>query len=158
MAVLAPFPIVFFLMWNRNLQLVRNLKEATEINYALAKRENTQKEKIRTRNEEQIGEGRAAEEVAEEETPMQLVFSGGTKEMLEVDAHTLFYVEAEGNYIRVAYCSADKMQQKLVRATMKQAEEAVAACSFIVRCHRAFLVNIRTVVTVDGNSQGYRCV
>ena len=100
--------------------------------------------------------GRAAEEVAEEETPMQLVFSGGTKEMLEVDAHTLFYVEAEGNYIRVAYSSADKMQQKLVRATMKQAEEAVAACSFIVRCHRAFLVNIRTVVKVDGNSQGYR--
>ena len=49
--------------------------------------------------------------------------------MLEVDAHTLFYVEAEGNYIRVA--SADKMQQKLVRATMKQAEEAVAACSFM---------------------------
>lgn len=139
-------------MWNRNLQLVRNLKEATEINYALAKRENTQKEKIRTRNEEQIGEGGAAEE----ETFMQLVFSGGTKEMLEVDAHTLFYVEAEGNYIRVAYSSADKMQQKLVRATMKQAEEAVAACSFIVRCHRAFLVNIRTVVKVDGNSQGYR--
>ena len=97
-----------------------------------------------------------AEEVAEEETPMQLVFSGGTKEMLEVDAHTLFYVEAEGNYIRVAYSSADKMQQKLVRATMKQAEEAVAACPFIVRCHRAFLVNIRTVVKVDGNSQGYR--
>lgn len=79
-------------MWNRNLQLVRNLKEATEINYALAKRENTQKEKIRTRNEEQIGESSAVEEVAEEEeeTPMQLVFSGGTKEMLEVDAHTLF--------------------------------------------------------------------
>ena len=167
-AVLAPFPIIFFLMWNRNLQLVRNLKEATEINYALAKRENTQKEKIRTRNEEQLGEGRAAEEVAaaaaeeeeeeeeEEETPMQLFFSGGTKEMLEVDAHTLFYVEAEGNYIRVAYSSADKMQQKLVRATMKQAEEAVASCPFIVRCHRAFLVNIRTVVKVDGNSQGYR--
>ena len=69
---------------------------------------NTQKEKIRTRNEEQLGEGRAAAEVAaaaaeEEETPMQLVFSGGTKEMLEVDAHTLFYVEAEGNYIRVDY-------------------------------------------------------
>ena len=39
---------------------------------------------------------------------------------------------------------------------LKQAEEAVAACSFIVRCHRAFLVNIRTVVKVDGNSQGYR--
>jgi len=39
---------------------------------------------------------------------------------------------------------------------MKQAEEAVAACPFIVRCHRAFLVNVSTVVKVDGNSQGYR--
>ncbi len=149
-AILAPFPIIFFLMWNRNLQLARNLKEATEINYALAKKENIQKEIAQARNEEQTGEGR------EEELPVQLVFSGGTKEMLEVDADTLFYVEAEGNYIRVAYSSVDKMQQKLVRATMKQAEEAVAACPFIVRCHRAFLVNIHTVVKVDGNSQGYR--
>ncbi len=149
-AILAPFPIIFFLMWNRNLQLERNLKEATEINYALAKKENIQKEIAQARNEEQTGEGR------EEELPVQLVFSGGTKEMLEVDADTLFYVEAEGNYIRVAYSSVDKMQQKLVRATMKQAEEAVAACPFIVRCHRAFLVNIHTVVKVDGNSQGYR--
>ena len=56
---------------------------------------------------------------------MQLVFSGGTKEMLEVDAHTLFYVEAEGNYIRVAYSSADKMQQKLVRATKFRFPEAM---------------------------------
>ena len=30
--VLAPFPVVFFLLWNRNLQLTRNLQEATEIN------------------------------------------------------------------------------------------------------------------------------
>lgn len=143
-AVLAPFPIVLFLMWNRNLQLTRNLKEATEINYALAKRENV-------RNEEQT------EEVWKEERSVQLVFSGGTKEMLEVDAHTLLYIEAEGNYIKITYSRADnKIQQKLVRATMKQAEEAVAVCPFIVRCHRAFLVNIRTVVKVDGNSQGYR--
>ena len=133
-AVLAPFPIIFFLMWNRNLQLVRNLKEATEINYALAKRENTQKEKIRTRNEEQIGESSAVEEVAEEEeeTPMQLVFSGGTKEMLEVDAHTLFYVEAEGNYIRVAYSSADKMQQKVSAGYYEAGRRS--GCRLFVHC------------------------
>ena len=27
---------------------------------------------------------------------------------------------------------------------------------FYIRCHRAFLVNIRMVVKVDGNSQGYK--
>ena len=33
---------------------------------------------------------------------------------------------------------------------------AVASAPFIVRCHRAFLVNLHQVVKVDGNSQGYR--
>ena len=39
---------------------------------------------------------------------------------------------------------------------MKQVEEAVSAAPFIVRCHRAFLVNTRRVVRADGNSQGYK--
>ena len=36
--VLAPFPTIFFLMWNRNLQLTRNLKEAMEMNGHLSRR------------------------------------------------------------------------------------------------------------------------
>lgn len=138
-AILAPFPIVFFLMWNHNLQLARNLKEATEINFALA----------------EAGD-EADEDVSKVEKPVPLVFSGGAKEMLEVLANALLYVEAEGNYVRVTYRVEDKVLQRVLRATMKQAEEVVAACPFIIRCHRAFLVNVRTVVKVDGNSQGYR--
>lgn len=143
-AILAPFPIIFFLMWNRNLQLARSLKEAMEMNLILSKREHAEKEGI----------GAAADDGSVRES-VRLVFSGGTKEMLEVDAYTLLYIEAEGNYVRIAYGSGGKVQQKLVRATMKQAEEAAAACTFILRCHRAFLVNVRAVVKVDGNSQGY---
>lgn len=149
--ILAPFPIVFFLMWNRNLQLARNLKEATEINFALAKKVSIRKEMEGAGGEE---EDDVCCPVAEK--PVHLVFSGGTKEMLEISANTLLYVEAEGNYVRVTYRIENKVQQRLLRATMKQAEEAVGACPFIIRCHRAFLVNVRTVVKVDGNSQGYR--
>ena len=50
----------------------------------------------------------------------------------------------------------DKINQKLLRGTMKQAEDAVSACSAIIRCHRAFLVNTSAVVKVEGNMQGYR--
>lgn len=149
-AALAPFPITFFLMWDRNLQLARNLKEALEMNFILSKRENAEKELKKIH-----AEGEAESDLAIEE-PVRLVFSGGTKEMLEVDAYTLLYIEAEGNYVRIAYRVGGKVQQKLVRATMKQAEEAVEACPYILRCHRAFLVNVRAVVRVDGNSQGYR--
>lgn len=144
-AILAPFPIIFFLMWNRNLQLARSLKEAMEMNLILSKRAHAEKEEA----------GQAADDEAAGES-VRLVFSGGTKEMLEVDAYTLLYIEAEGNYVRIAYGSGGKVQQKLVRATMKQAEAAAAACPHILRCHRAFLVNVHAVVKVDGNSQGYR--
>lgn len=143
-AVLAPFPTIFLSMWNRNIQLTRNLREATEMNFLLSKKTSICTE-ANTRKEE--------------ETPSAvLTFCGGTKEMLEVAAGSFLYAEAEGNYVKVNYRSAGggKVMQKLLRATMKQAEEAVSACPFIIRCHRAFLVNIRQVVKVDGNSQGYR--
>lgn len=145
--VLAPFPTVFFLMWNRNLQLTRNLKEATEMNAHLSRRISPEA-------------GTADLEDKESFSDEMLVFSGGTKEMLEIRAGDFLYAEAKGNYVKVGYRSDSDKEKKvtwrLLRATMKQAEEAVSACPFIIRCHRAFLVNIRMVVKVDGNSQGYK--
>ena len=46
--------------------------------------------------------------------------------------------------------------QCLLRMTMKQAEEVTGGSPLVVKCHRAFLVNLRKVVKVSGNSQGYR--
>lgn len=145
--VLAPFPTIFFLMWNRNLQLTRNLKEAMEMNGHLSRRISPE-----------VGIASLEDKVFSSEEA--LVFAGGTKEMLEVKAGDFLYAEAKGNYVKVGYRSDSDKEKKitwrLLRATMKQAEEAVSACPFIIRCHRAFLVNIRMVVKVDGNSQGYK--
>lgn len=155
--VLAPFPIVFFLLWNRNLQLTRNLQEATEINGHLSKRAS---QEVGTESPEDKGLSPEDKEFSPENKELfseeVLLFSGGTKDMLEVKAVDFLYAEAEGNYVKVGYCLKGEITRKMLRATMKQAEEAVVACSFIIRCHRAFLVNVRKVVKVDGNSQGYR--
>lgn len=143
-AILAPFPTTIFLMWNRNLLLARNLKEATEMNFYLSK-------KI-------VSKDKNPTEKEEEEYLKVLTFSGGTKEVLEVNADNFLYAEAEGNYVKLACYSVKdkKVVQKLLRVTMKQAEETIANYSYIIRCHRAFLVNVRKVVKVEGNSQGYR--
>ncbi len=142
--VLAPFPIVLFLMWNRNLLLARNLREATEINLHLAKELSSRG--IRPEVEKECASGGI------------LTFCGGAREMLEVASGDFLYAEAEGNYVKVCYrAGVDKqVVKKLLRATMKQAEEAVLGSLSVVRCHRAFLVNVEKVVRVDGNSQGYR--
>lgn len=143
-AILAPFPTTIFLMWNRNLLLARNLKEATEMNFYLSR-------KI-------VSEDKKSSTEEKEDGSKVLIFSGGTKEVLEVNADNFLYAEAEGNYVKLACYSVKdgKVVQKLLRITMKQAEETIAGCAYIIRCHRAFLVNVRRVVKVEGNSQGYR--
>lgn len=133
--ILGAFPTVLFAMWNRNIRLARNLREATELNLRLSQKPE-----------------------AEETPPTTLVFSGGTREMLELDTRLFLYAESEGNYVRLHYFSPkeNRSVSKLLRLTMKQAEASVASAPFIVRCHRAFLVNLHQVSKVDGNSQGYR--
>lgn len=137
--ILGAFPTVLFAMWNRNIQLARNLREATELNLRLFS--------------------------VLPPTPVSapvscpLLFAGSTRESLEVDAADFLYAEAEGNYVHFHYLSPSdhRPASKLLRLTMKQAEAvACISSSPIVRCHRAFLVNLQRVTRVEGNSQGYR--
>lgn len=133
--ILGAFPTVLFAMWNRNIRLARNLREATELNLRLSKKQE-----------------------AEEMPSATLVFSGGTKDTLVMDARSFLYAESEGNYVRLHYLSPkdNRPVSRLLRLTMKKAEAAVASAPFIVRCHRAFLVNLHQVTKMDGNSLGYR--
>lgn len=133
--ILGAFPTVLFALWNRNIQLARNLRKATEMNRSLPDKPK-----------------------AEKPSSVPLVFQGDTREALEVDAMSFLYAESEGNYIRLYYLSSQDPSpaSKLLRLTMKQAEASAVSAPFIVRCHRAYLVNLRRVTKVDGNSQGCR--
>lgn len=136
--VIGLFPTVLFILLNQNRLLAIHLKEATEMNLHL------QRSVL------------SAESVETTQDSPFLLFQGGIRESLEFDSKDLLYVESNGNYIRVNYQKAGKNVQCLLRATMKQAEEVTAVCPLVLKCHRAFLVNVRKVVKVNGNSQGYR--
>lgn len=133
--VIGVFPATLLALLNRNRLLASHLAEAMEMNRYL------QKTRV---------------VVGGDEKECLVCFQGGSKESLELDARQLCCVEAEGNYVKITYRKEDKIMQRLLRATMKQAEEATAGCLFVVKCHRAFLVNVRAVTKVSGNSQGYR--
>lgn len=138
--VIGVFPVGLFLLLNRNRLLASHLQEAMEMNLYLQKAVTIA----------------ASGGTPIEESDYLLSFQGGSKELLELDARQLCCVESEGNYIKITYCKEGKTMQRLLRATMKQAEEATEDCPFVVKCHRAFLVNVRAVTKVSGNSQGYR--
>ena len=54
-------------------------------------------------------------------------------------------MEAVGNYVKVCQVRDGKVQTDMLRATSKQIENDLSGCPTIVRCHRAFLVNLRQV-------------
>ena len=57
-----------------------------------------------------------------------------------------------GNYVKVYHLHEGQVQTDMLRATSKQMEEDLRAYPVIVRCHRAFLVNLGQVEQIISRS------
>ena len=66
----------------------------------------------------------------------------------------ILYIESIANYLSIWYFLDGELKQKRIRNTLKSVEETLAGNSFILHCHRAFLVNTRFITHVDGNAAG----
>ncbi|WP_158799015.1 LytTR family DNA-binding domain-containing protein [Pedobacter sp. L105] len=72
---------------------------------------------------------------------------------LQVD--DLLFARAEGNYVIIYIFKDGRLQNELKRISLKHLETQVAAYPYLLRCHRAYLLNIKRVAKLAGNSQGY---
>lgn len=77
-------------------------------------------------------------------------------EQLRLHPGQIVYIAAADNYVQVYFLENDTLKKRLLRATLKKMEDAVAEHTFLFRCHRTFLVNMDMVQKVSGNAQGYR--
>jgi DNA-binding LytR/AlgR family response regulator len=84
--------------------------------------------------------------------------SDNKKEELQIPAKSLLYITSADNYIAVTYLEHGKEVQKLLRSTLKNAKEDLRSYTAFYRCHRGWIVNLDRVISVSGNSQGYRLV
>lgn len=97
----------------------------------------------------------SAEHAATSNAPLHL--EGNSRETVELKSPAeLLFVESDGNYALVHYLSEGKEAHKALRCTLKQMEEQLQGVQGIMRCHRAYIVNIAHVEHVSGNGQGYR--
>lgn len=74
--------------------------------------------------------------------------------LVKVNRHELTYIRAEGNYIALHFKQEAKATPPLYRATMKQVEEQLLDFPEFFRCHRSFIINLNTIASSQGNSQG----
>lgn len=69
--------------------------------------------------------------------------------------HDFLFARAEGNYLEI-YCQrVGETKKELKRMTLSQLESQLSSVAYIIRSHRAYIVNTRCVLHVAGNAQGY---
>ena len=86
----------------------------------------------------------------------ELTLTGTTNESVTLQISDLLYIEAVGNYVKVCHLREGEVHTDMLRATMKQMEETLHDYSMIVRCHRAFMVNlgqVEQIVSHSGSTQ-----
>ena len=84
--------------------------------------------------------------------------SGATKESLEVRPSDVVFATSEGNYVRVHYINNGNEHNMLIRTSMKNVSELLCRQSYIMQCHRAYIVNLRHVAKVESRNSGIALV
>ena len=91
-------------------------------------------------------------------TAVRLCLSGTTKEKVEMYDVDFLYAESDANYVHIHYLCDGKERKAMLRSTIKDVAESVAGLPEIVRCHRAFIVNLSQVSHVESRSSGFMLV
>jgi hypothetical protein len=120
----------------RRKRLIKEMEEETRML-------NKQLGKLQKEIEQKTADTEAQEEVS----PCQstIVLTGGTSETITLYLPDVLYIETVGNYVKVHQIKDGKVCNDMLRATLKQVMEQLSSCTMIVRCHRAFLVNLQQV-------------
>ena len=86
----------------------------------------------------------------------ELTLTGTTNESVTLQISDLLFIEAVGNYVKVNHLRDGQVHTDMLRVTMKQLEETLLPYPMVVRCHRAFLVNlgqVEQIVSHSGSTQ-----
>ena len=92
------------------------------------------------------------EKPSEKSIQQELTLTGTTNESVTLHISNLLYIEAVGNYVKVSHLRDGHVHTDMLRATMKQMDETLHDYPMIVRCHRAFLVNLGQVEQIVSHS------
>ncbi len=85
------------------------------------------------------------------------VFSSENKsEFIKLQLDDLVLIKSADNYVEIMYKDNERIQQKLIRNTLKNIEAQLNKYSEFIRCHRTYIVNKKFVLDFSRGYTGYR--
>ena len=138
----------------RSRYLMAELEETKMLNEQLSRVQQEMEARVKVAEEAKAGEPGEDAGVSASATPLSstIVLAGNTSETVTVHVPDLLYIEAVGNYIKVYQFKDGAVRTDMLRATSKQMESDLHDFPMIVRCHRAFLVNLAQVEQIVSQS------
>lgn len=164
------FAFQLLYIWIRNIR--NELNEVKDINKMLREhqkatngwKEESKPEKEGNENGEGIGEEvekgidkdyNEHDGKHEEEDCPVILHTDNTAPDFSIIPSSIIYVESVGNYSNVYYIDNEQISSRTLRSTIKQLKEELRDYSFIVQCHRAFLVNLMYVESLEGTNNRF---
>jgi len=77
-------------------------------------------------------------------------------EQITLNTQNFLFATAADNYVELHFLENGLAKKSLIRNTLARLEETVKYDSQLVRCHRAYLVNLAQVRHFSGNAQGLK--
>ncbi len=102
----------------------------------------------------QVGELNSSIIKSEESHRKVNIPSRNKSEELKIDINDLLAIKAVENYVEVYLRKENLIEKKVIRNSLKEVEESLAAFNSIKKCHRSYLVNLKQVAEFSGNAQG----
>lgn len=78
------------------------------------------------------------------------------KEELSFRPDDFIYAESDGNYVIFHILKNNDLKKEIIRNSISNIEQQLAGIPYILRTHRAFIVNLKKVKSKQGNILGYQ--
>ena len=82
--------------------------------------------------------------------------SKAKKEELSFLPDEFVYAESEGNYVIFHLIKQDKLIEVVIRNSINEIEHQLLVIPYFMRAHRAYIINLKRVISTKGNSLGYQ--
>ncbi len=101
-------------------------------------------------------ESRSGKDVSMEEEGLIEIKSRLKNEHLKFYPSQFIYAVSDGNYVVFYLKKEEGIVKAIIRNSMNEVESELSAIPYVVRTHRAYLVNLQKVLQQKGNKLSYR--
>lgn len=100
-------------------------------------------------------------------TPEKVTFAEFPEELININSRLkneelgfypgeFIYAESDGNYVNFYLNRNNQIKKEVIRNSINNIEEQLTGIPYLVRTHRAFIVNLKKILVKKGNTLGYR--